>query len=400
MNPNVYIIGMGIVSAIGRTPQSVLKALQNKQSGISKLTLFKSRLQNIPVGELPLSEKQLVNLCPEHPPPGQTRTALLALYAARQALETSGLPKHVYEHVALSTGTTVGGMCATEALYRAALRQPVTPALRHSFECGHHAEYVAAALKLGPHINTLSTACSTSANAIMLGAQGILSGEWALALAGGTDSLAQFTLNGFNALELLAPQPCRPFSLHRNGITLGEGAAYTLLASTEIVKEFGLTPIAQLSGFANANDAYHPTSLSPKGTGPKAAIQNALDNARLKPADISYINCHGTGTANNDEVELQTLNAIFGCIPPFSSTKPYTGHTLGAAGAVEAVLSLLSIQSQQVFPNLNFTKGIAPAYPNPVTEVQPAHVRHVLSNSFGFGGNCTALIFSECRGCP
>ncbi len=244
----------------------------------------------------------------------------------------------------------------------------------------------------GP-VTTINTACSSSANAIQYGARLIRNGLAATAIAGGTDSLAKFTINGFHALQILSTAACRPFDRDRAGLNLGEGAAYLVLEGEETLG--GKKVYAELTGYCNANDAFHPSALSLRGDGPYLAMQGALQSAGLRPEDIDFVNTHGTATENNDEAEGRAMLRLFGEPPPFVSTKPYTGHTLGAAGAIEAVYSLLSIGHQELYPSLNFGEPIPDIGVRPVQAYRPHVVRHVMSNSFGFGGNCTSLIFSN-----
>jgi 3-oxoacyl-[acyl-carrier-protein] synthase-1 len=263
-------------------------------------------------------------------------------------------------------------------------------------ECGAVTELVADYLGIRHFISTVSTACSSSANAIFTGARMISAGLLDFALVGGADALTRFTLNGFNTLMILDTEPCKPFDENRRGLNLGEGAAYLLLASENGLKYLNRKPSARISGYANANDAFHQTASSPRGTGSFLAMKGALDKARLVPADIDYINLHGTGTQNNDIAEGTAISRLFGpAYPKMSSTKAYTGHTLGASGAVEAVYSVITIQHGMIFPNLRLETPMKEFPFQPVTVcLKNQRVQHVLSNSFGFGGNCSSLIFS------
>jgi 3-oxoacyl-[acyl-carrier-protein] synthase-1 len=267
-------------------------------------------------------------------------------------------------------------------------------------DCGDSTERIARYLGIRDFVSTLSTACSSSANSILFAAQLIRAGLLDRVIAGGTDAVTRFTLNGFNTLMILDRNGCRPFDENRAGLTLGEGAAYLVLESEEAAKKPGKTILCELTGFGNANDAYHQTASSPEGTGATLAMQAALAMSGVDPSGIGYINVHGTGTQNNDLSEGIALEKIFGDrVPPFSSTKSYTGHTLGAAGAVEAVFSVLAIREKAIFPNLNFSTPMKELKIRPVTKlIRDAKVDHVLSNSFGFGGNNTALVFSEVDG--
>jgi 3-oxoacyl-[acyl-carrier-protein] synthase-1 len=218
-----------------------------------------------------------------------------------------------------------------------------------------------------------------------------------IVIAGGTDSLSRFTLNGFKSLMILDDKPCTPFDENRKGLNLGEGAGYVVLVSERVLKTEELTPLAVLSGYANANDAYHQTASSPEGNGNYQAMKGALEMAGLEPAEIDYINVHGTGTPNNDVSEGMAMMRLFGDTPPaFSSAKAYTGHTLAASGGIEAVLSVLAIQHGLIFPNLRFTTPIKEHTFAPQTSLaEGVKINHVLSNSFGFGGNCSSLLFSK-----
>jgi 3-oxoacyl-(acyl-carrier-protein) synthase len=216
-------------------------------------------------------------------------------------------------------------------------------------------------------------------------------------IAGGTDALTRFTLNGFNSLMILDGAPCRPFDATRSGLNLGEGAGYVVLASDRVLKEAGAASLSVVAGYANTNDAYHQTASSPEGRGSYAAMEKALQLAGLTTGQIDYINLHGTGTLNNDLSEGTAVKRLFAdAIPRLSSTKAFTGHTLGASGGIEAVFSVLAIQHQCVFPNLRFQQAMPELDIVPQTRFEAGvKVRHVMSNSFGFGGNCSSIIFSQ-----
>jgi 3-oxoacyl-[acyl-carrier-protein] synthase-1 len=203
---------------------------------------------------------------------------------------------------------------------------------------------IAAATVWTDYLATVSTACSSSANAILLGTRLIKHGFLDRVVVGGTDALTLFTLNGFNSLMILDHDRCRPFDNTRNGLNLGEGAAYLVLESGDAAKKEGKKPLCEIKGYGNACDAYHQTASSPEGHGAFISMKHALDVAGLEPNDIAYINTHGTGTRNNDLSEGTAIQRLFGDnIPKCSSTKAFTGHTLGAAGAIEAVICVISL---------------------------------------------------------
>jgi 3-oxoacyl-[acyl-carrier-protein] synthase-1 len=264
-------------------------------------------------------------------------------------------------------------------------------------ECGAVTEWVGGRLGIRGYQSTISTACSSSANAILFGARLICHGLLDVVVAGGTDALTKFTLNGFNSLMILDTGYCRPFDDQRNGLNLGEGAGYVVLISEKVAATLGCKPACVLSGYANACDAWHQTASSPDGRGSWLAMKGALERSGLQPGDIDYINLHGTGTQNNDQAEGTAIRRLFSApFPRMSSTKTFTGHTLGASGGIEAVFSVLSVRHGLVYPNLRFTTPMAGMPFVPETRFfKNLPVKHVLSNSFGFGGNCTSLIFSK-----
>ena len=264
-------------------------------------------------------------------------------------------------------------------------------------ECGYISELVADELGIRNYVSTISTACSSSANSIFYGARMIKNNLLDVVVAGGTDALTKFTLNGFNTLMILDHEFCKPFDENRRGLNLGEGAGYVVLVSERVAASLKNAPGCRLSGYCNANDAYHQTASSPDGTGSYLAMKGALEKAGLQITDIDYINLHGTGTQNNDIAEGTAIRRLFDPLfPKMSSTKSFTGHTLGASGGLEAVFSVLAIREKMIYPNLRLQTPINDMPFVPETGlVKNATVNHVLSNSFGFGGNCSSLIFSK-----
>lgn len=398
MSGGVWIGGIGMISAIGNNVAETLESLEAGRSGVGDMQYLRSAHRGvIPVAEVPFSDEALA--VSAGVPAWISRTALLSLIAAREALDSAGWRPSPALRSGFISANTVGGMDKTEQFYRYFMQNPASGHLRDvvHHESGSITEVVAERLGITGYVSTVSTACSSSANSILLGARMIRQGLLDVALAGGVDALTVFTLNGFNTLMILDREPCRPFDQNRAGLNLGEGAGYVLLLSEKAMQETGIAPLCRLSGWHNATDAYHQTASSPEGTGSYLAMTGALAKAGLQPADIGYINVHGTGTPNNDQSEGTALRRVFGeqC-PPFSSTKAFTGHTLGGSGGVEAVLSVLSVQQGLIYPNLRFTTPIEGLGLVPETRFRKGvRVRHVLSNSFGFGGNCTSLVFSE-----
>ncbi|RMG19222.1 MAG: beta-ketoacyl-[acyl-carrier-protein] synthase family protein [Bacteroidetes bacterium] len=391
----VVVTGMGVISPLGVGLAAQQAALRAGVCALDVLSLFPTKYaRRLRFGEVKIPNEELAgNLSVQQA--GVTRTSLLALAAFEEAITHSGLhPRQLSEAgTALVGATTVGGICLTDELYRDARSQSGGSPYLAAYDCGSVNLFLQQRFQIGGIINTIHTACSSSANAIMYGARLIEQGFAQRAIVGGTDSLAKFTINGFNALHILSAGRCRPFDAARDGLNLGEGAAFLVLERAEDAAH--KTIYARLSGYANTNDAYHPSSLSEAGTGPLLAMQLALQRAGLSPADIDFINAHGTGTENNDLVESRAICRLFPQVPPFASSKSNIGHTLGAAGAIEAVFGILSLYGQEVFPSLNFEQPIPETGLRPVLRHAPARLRHLMSNSFGFGGNCSSLIFSK-----
>ncbi len=400
MPKRVFVTGIGIISAIGNDTREVQDSLLNLQSGIGNLTGIESVYKNeIPVAEIKASNNELLPLANPAKNCPHTRTALLGLIAASQAIRQSNIESLSDSRTGLISGTTVGGMDLSEKFYKRFLGDHSKGRLRNIYghDCGDSTETLARTLGIGGFISTINTACSSSANAIMLAARMIRHGLLDRAIAGGTDALTLFTLNGFNSLMILDREPCRPMDETRNGLNLGEGSGFLVLESEEMWKKSGKPILGEVSGFGNACDAHHQTASSPEGNGAFLSMKLALDSAGLTPGDIDYINAHGTGTKNNDLSEGIAVERIFGSkVPAISSTKSYTGHTLGAAGAIEAVISILALTNGTVYPSLRFVKQMNELNFIPVTGLQTnAPIRHVMSNSFGFGGNNSTLIFSR-----
>lgn len=401
MSETIFITGTGIITAIGDNTAQNLSSLIHKKSGIGSLTLFPTIHQDVlPVCEIKHSDEKLFEMAGVDKSEGYSRTALVGLIAVKEALNSAGIVDVTSARTGLISATTVGGMREFETYLYDLLDENKQGSFRvhaHGTDAGEHTERIADYLGLDEYVSTISTACSSSANAIIFGAELIKNGILDRVICGGSDVLSKFTINGFNSLKILDKNHSRPFDASRLGVNLGEGAAYVVLESASLVQRDKKTPLAILSGYSNSNDAYHQTASSPDGNGAVLSMSRSIEMANLKIEDIDYINCHGTGTENNDLSETLAIQKLFGDEPPyFSSTKPYTGHTLAAAGSVEAIFSILAIQHRLIFPNLNFNDKIEEANITPIDDLlQDQDVQHVLSNSFGFGGSNTSLLFSN-----
>lgn len=390
----VLITGMGVISAIGNTVAENHEALIQGRCGIMRATRLSSKYSGLlPFGEITISDDVLKEKL-DVTDAGATRTTLLALHAFKEAVADAGLTNEalISPDTALIGATTVGGMCLMDELYRDANSHINSP-FSASYDCASVNMFLQKRYGMMGIINTINTACSSSANAIMYGARLVRNGLAKRVIVGGVDSLSKFTINGFNALHILSDRHCAPFDLNRNGLNLGEGAAFLVLEKEEDCS--GKKVYAALSGYCNSNDAFHPSSLSDEGNGPFLAMKGALAKAQLDKALIGFINAHGTGTENNDEVESKAMLRLFEEPPAFASTKSNTGHTLGASGAIEAVYSVLNLVHQEIYPGLHFEQPILSTRLQPVQTYTKKSIQHVMSNSFGFGGNCTSLIFSQ-----
>lgn len=393
----VAITGMGIISAIGSTVEENFNALINGKLGISELENFDSvHKTEIKVGEIKMTNAQLEQLLGLDVSNSFSRTAMLGAYAAKKAVENAGITNINEYKTGLISSTSVGGMDMTERYFYSYFEDASVQKYITAHDAGDSTHKIADYIGLDGYITTISTACSSAANAIMMGARLIESGKLDRVIVGGTDALAKFTINGFKTLMILSDTYNTPFDQNRKGLNLGEAAAFIVLESEEMVQKANKKVLAYVTGFANANDAYHQTASSENGEGATLAMQRALKLANLQPTDIDYINAHGTATPNNDLSEGRAIIRIFDKnVPEFSSTKAFTGHTLAAAAAIEAVYSVLALQNNVIFPNMNFQTPMEEFDLLPQTTVKNKELHHVLSNSFGFGGNCSTLIFSK-----
>jgi 3-oxoacyl-[acyl-carrier-protein] synthase-1 len=394
MSPKVYVTGCGMISSIGDSFAETEKSVLASQSGIGPITLLETGYRNrLVAGEIKHPDNELAEMAGMTLKPGITRTTLLGAIAAKEAIFQAGITD--IKDLTFISGTTVGGMVATEKYYPDFLSNDTRNAFIESHDCGDSTVRIAEYSGIKGYLSTINTACSSSANAIMLGTRLIKSGKAKRVLAGGVDALSKFTLNGFNTLMIVDPNPCKPFDENRNGLNLGEGAGYMVLESERVAGNKEI--LCEVSGYGNANDAYHQTALSPDGRGAFLAMKAALEKAGLNPGEISYINAHGTATQNNDLSEGIAIERLFGSKIPFvSSTKPMTGHLLGVAGAIEAGISILAMKNGCVPANLNFKVKMKELSFSPVTElIRNVNLLHIMSNSFGFGGNNTTLIFSR-----
>jgi 3-oxoacyl-[acyl-carrier-protein] synthase-1 len=387
----IHVTGYGLISSIGTNAEESIESLRNLKTGIERGRSQATKAYNL--GAIHLSNDELKKRFDLKT--DGSRTALLGMVAAKQAFEGHELSDEI--RTGLISGTSVGGMDISEVEYKKYLDQDGhNPENYKHHSSGTSSDQIANELGISDFVNTISTACSSAANALMMGARMINNGMLDRVVVGGTDSLTLFTISGFKSLMIFDEDWCRPFDDTRKGLNLGEGAGYIVIESEKSLEITKKQPLAVLSGYSNASDAFHQTASSPDGHGAKLSMTEALRVANIQPEEIDYINAHGTATPNNDLSESQAIQSIFNDrIPPFSSTKSYTGHTLAASGGIEAVFAILALQNGYLYPNLNFKTPISETGLVPQTTFEEGKkIRHVLSNSFGFGGNNSTIILS------
>lgn len=397
---NIAITGLGIICAIGNDCQQVLDSLVNKKTGVGMMRYLQSCHKELPVGEVKLSNDELKTLLGLPVESLYSRTTLLGAVAVKQAMADAGLSADMLEgkKVVFISGTTVGGMDVTEKILtnmRDALQTPYTQqpspvdyVKRH--DCGSTTNEIAQICGLDCEVCTISTACSSAINSIMVGSEMLRSGEADIVIAGGSEALSKFHLNGFNTLHILDTEVCRPFDATRVGLNLGEGAAFVLLQKDKANGK------AYVGGYGNKCDAFHQTASSDDGEGAYLAMFEALESSGVDKSQIDYINAHGTGTPNNDPSESVALKRIFGDnIPLVSSTKGFTGHTTSASGSIETVICVLAMQNNFVPVSYGFSQEDEACIHPFIGDDKQHRMDYVICNSFGFGGNDSSLLLMK-----
>ena len=402
---NIAITGLGIICAIGNNSQQVLDSLVNRKTGVGMMKYLQSCHTELPVGEVKLSDDELKTLLGLPVESLYSRTTLLGAVAVKQAMADAGLSADMLagKKVVLISGTTVGGMDVTERIL-ADMREvlqtpnanrstPIDYVKRH--DCGSTTNEIAQICGLDCEVCTISTACSSAINSIIAGCEMLRSGEADLVIAGGSEALSKFHLNGFNTLHILDTEVCRPFDATRVGLNLGEGAAFVVLQKDKADGK------AYIGGYGNKCDAFHQTASSDDGEGAYLAMCEALESSGIDKSQIDYINAHGTGTPNNDPSESVALKRIFGDdMPLVSSTKGFTGHTTSASGSIETVICVLAMQNNFVPVSYGFSL-VDETCIHPFEGDDKQHrMDYVICNSFGFGGNDSSLLLMrEAKDC-
>lgn len=388
----IAITGMGAICALGNDVDALTKSLIAGTRGIKPLQHLDLGFPDLVFGEVGLSNADLLALLKgtvKGPP--RSRTALLALVAAFSAIGKD----HDERDTVVISASTVGGMDLSEQHFtewKAGDLTNANDAAEHPV--GSHTAHVGNAIGTKAMHTTISTACSSSANAMILGAQLLRTGRAKRVLVGGSDALCKFTVEGFRALSAMDTGVTKPFSNERNGMNLGEAAAYLVMEREADAVGSGHQILAYFGGGANRNDAHHQTATSPEGNGPYAAMRDALALAGLSPDDVDHINAHGTGTDNNDITELAAMERLFNKVPQYTTTKALTGHTLAAAGALEAVISIICMREGIIPVGHATSESITGHTAMPIPNTIRRPLRNVLSNSFGFGGNDTAIVLT------
>jgi len=392
---SIWLSHFTATSAIGRGLEPTHDALRRQRSGLTPCAF--ETVTDLPtyigevagVDEAPLPASLAEYACRNN------RLAYLGLQQdGFNAAVGAAAARYGRRRIGVLLGTSTSGILETEQAFRR--RDPVTGALPDGFHyrTTHNtysvADFVRTAFNLEGPAGVVSTACSSSAKVFAAAARMIAADLIDAAIVGGVDSLCLTTLYGFNSLELLSAEPCRPYDAARNGLSIGEAAAFILLERPADSLD---ADAVLLLGAGESSDAHHMSSPHPEGLGARMAMEAALEAAGLQPTDIDYINLHGTATPSNDAAEGHAVAALFGNAVPCSSTKGATGHTLGAAGGVEAVISALALQHRFLPGGVN-THRVDPGIPiQYLTANREAAPRRVLSNSFGFGGtNCSLIL--------
>ena len=375
-------------SALGRGTAAMLDALRRGASGLKPNDFDRAELRAW-IGRVAGLEEEPVSGALAEFDCRNNRLAQLGLQQdAFMEAVSQARAKYGAKRVAVLLGTSTSGILQTELAYRSRNEQGALPEdfdYRHGQNLFSVTDFVRRALGLEGPAMTISTACSSSAKVFASAARYLEAGVADAAVVGGVDSLCLTTLHGFTSLQLVSDEPCRPFDAARKGMSIGEAAGYALVER----QGNGLN----LLGYGESSDAYHMSTPQPEGEGALAAMRQALGRAGLEPAAIDYVNAHGTATPANDRAEDRALVRLFGSRVPVSSTKGWTGHTLGAAGIIEAIVCFLALEHGLIPGTLNSSAVEAGLESRVVLQNRSAPLRHALSNSFGFGGSNCTLVF-------
>jgi 3-oxoacyl-[acyl-carrier-protein] synthase II len=395
----VVITGIGLFCSVGKNVEEFSRSLQEGRTGIGPITLFDTSKYPCKIGaeikdyrpEKFFERKELRKI---------SRTDQFALIASEEAVNASRIDSYPSEEVGVCLGAGAGGMFEAEVYHKEILLKGKSrPSLLLPFIPSFTASRVAERFGFSGPKFTVTTACSSSATAIGYGADLIRSGKSKAVLCGGSDALSELTFGGFNSLKAMDPSPCKPFDRKRAGMSLGEGAGILILEDFDEAMKRGVRIYTEFLGYGIGGEAYHITAPEPTGMRETGIMREALEESEISPAEVDYINAHGTGTPLNDKVETLAIKNAFGeraYSIPISSIKSMAGHCLGSAGAIEAVASILSIVHQFIPPTLHHQEGDEDCDLDYMRgKSREMEVKAVLSNSFAFGGNCTTLVFAK-----
>ena len=386
----VAIVAAGVISPLGAGLEETAVALRTGRDCVTPVEMFAvEKCRSKTAGQIP--DAQLDRRGPPHRVRRLHRAARMMIAALEEALaQAPGFQPEL-----TVVGTTSGGMTFGEEYYRAlhrgaSLRR--APSLIANYTPQKPVMDAQEAFGISAPCQVIANACASGTNAIGHAFECVRSGRYQRVLSGGYDALSELVFVGFDSLQAATPEKCRPFDRGRTGLVLGEGAAVLALENFEAATARGARILGEVVGYGLSTDNHHLTQPNPSGSGARQAMQRALDSADLSAPEIDYINAHGTATPFNDAAEGKAIAELFGRVP-VSSTKGMMGHSLGAAGAIEAVISLLALRDQILPPNINFRETDEALDLDIVANVsRPARIRTVLSKSFGFGGTNASLI--------
>jgi 3-oxoacyl-[acyl-carrier-protein] synthase II len=390
----VAVTAAGVVSPLGLGLAETLDSLESARDCVSPVMRFSvTECRCKTAGQV--SDSRLLSSHAQLPRSGRLHRASHMMIEALQELLTQ---QPEFEPELAVVGTTSGGMSYGERYYRS---------LQRAGDLRHAATWIAnypaqkpvidaqAACGISAPCEVITNACASGTNAIGHAFECVRSGRYQRVLAGGYDALAEMVFVGFDSLQASTPEKCRPFDQHRSGMVLGEGAAVLAMENLELARRRDARVLAEIIGYGISTDNFHITQPEPSGSGPRQAMQRALESAHISAADVDYINAHGTATLFNDAAEGRAISALFNGVP-VSSTKSMMGHSLGAAGAIEAIVCLLALEHQFLPANINFSRLDDELDLNIVAnEARPAAVRIALSNSFGFGGTNASVVMRK-----
>jgi len=387
----VAVVAAGVVSPLGFGLAETLDSLRKSRDCVSPITRFSvAQCRCKTAGQIPDD-----NLLASQGKAPRSRRLHRASHMMIQALKEVLAQEPQFEPELTVIGTTSGGMSYGEHYYRS-LRQAGD--LRHSptWIANYPAQKpvidAQEAFEISSPCQVIANACASGTNAVGHAFECVRSGRYNRVLAGGYDALSEMVFVGFDSLQASTPEKCRPFDRHRTGMVLGEGAALLALESLDLAEQRGAPVLAEIIGYGISTDNFHITQPEPSGSGPRQAMEGALQSANISAGEVDYINAHGTATVFNDAAEGKAISGLFSGVP-VSSTKSMMGHSLGAAGAIEAIVCLLALEHQFVPSNINFGELDDDLDLNIVAnESRPALLRTVLSNSFGFGGTNASIL--------